>query len=275
MKTWNFGNLMVRTILFCAFFTFSALPLAAQLLIMGSMTHEKTAAVGESYDGVIEIQNNGDKPSEAKIYQTDYLFYADGRVLYGDPGKTPRSNAAWITFTPKRLTVPPHDKAMVHYTVKIPSDTSLTGTYWSIFMVEGVPEESPESSSGKTKITMGVRQVFRYGIQVVTHIGDTGTRSLQFLNTKLVKQDSKQYFIIEAENTGERWLRSAIWVELYDKNGNYFGKYEGDRLRLYPGTSVRYTLDLTSVPNGMYKALVVIDCGGSDIFGANFNLVLK
>ena len=266
---------MVRTVFLCVLFIFSAVPLAAQLLIVGSMTHEKAAAVGESYEGVIEIQNTSDKPAEAKVYQTDYLFYADGRVLYGDPGKIPRSNAAWITFTPKRLTIPPHDKEMVHYTVKVPDDKTLVGTYWSIFMVEGVPEESPESSTGKKKITMGVRQVFRYGIQVVTHIGDTGTRSLKFLSTKLVKRESKQSLIIEAENTGERWLRSAIWAELYDKNGNYFGKYEGDRLRLYPGTSVRYTIDLTSVPNGTYKALVVVDCGGSNIFGANFNLVLK
>jgi hypothetical protein len=143
-------------------------------------------------------------------------------------------------------------------------------------MVEGIPEDSPESSTGGgEKVSMGVRQVFRYAVQVVTHIGDTGKRNLKFISTKLVKKGVKRLFELAAENTGERWLRSAIWVELYDETGNYFGKFEGERLRLYPGTSVRYTIDLSSVPNNTYQAMVVIDCGGSDIFGAKFKLVLK
>jgi hypothetical protein len=222
------------------------------------------------------IQNPDKKTQEAKVYQTDYLFYADGRILYGDPGKIKRSNAGWISYSPKRLTIPPKENVGVQYTVKVPDDKTLTGTYWSIFMVEGIPEGSPESSTGDGKnVSMGVRQVFRYAIQVVTHIDDTGKRSLKFISTKLRKKGVKQYLELAAENDGERWLRSAIWVELYDLSGKYFGKFEGERLRLYPGTSVRYTIDLSSVPNNTYKALVVIDCGGSDIFGAKFNLVLK
>jgi hypothetical protein len=253
-----------------------AFPLNGDVLVNGALTHEKTAGPGESYEGTIELQNPEGKPQEVKVYQTDYVFYSDGRSLYGDPGKTPRSNAGWVSITPKRATIPPKDSIAVHYSIKVPEDKTLAGTYWSIIMVEGIPEDSPESSTGtKDKVAMGVRQVFRYGIQVVTHIGDTGARSLKFLSTKLVKQDGKQLFQLEAENTGERWLRSAIWVELYDLSGKFIGKFEGEHLRLYPGTSVRYTIDLTTVPNNTYKALVVIDCGGSDIFGANFNLVLK
>jgi hypothetical protein len=266
----------VRLLLIILPLILSGSPLGAQIIVKGSMTHEKTAAPGESYTGAFEIQNPDEKLQEVKIYQTDYLFYADGRVLYGDPGKIPRSNAGWISFSPKRLTIPPKDTVSVQYTVKIPADQTLVGTYWSIFMVEGIPEDSPESTVGdKKKISMGVRQVFRYGIQVVTHIGDTGTRSLKFISTKLVKKGVKQVMELAAENTGERWLRSFIWVELYDAAGNYFGKFEGERLRLYPGTSVKYTIDLSAVPNNTYKALVVIDCGGKDIFGANFNLVIK
>jgi hypothetical protein len=253
-----------------------AFPAQADVIVNGPLTHEKAAGPGDNYDGAVELQNPELKIQEVKVYQTDYLFYADGRVLYGDAGKTTRSNAGWISFSPKRFTISPKDSVTVTYSVKIPSEKSLAGTYWSILMVEGIPEDSPESSiGGKDKVAMGVRQVFRYGIQIVTQIGDTGARSLKFLSTKLLKLEGKQIFQLEAENTGERWLRSAIWVELYGLDGKFYGKFEGDRLRLYPGTSVRYAIDLTSVPNNTYKALVVIDCGGSDIFGANFNLVLK
>ena len=264
-----------KDFLFTVFVCLMAGPLSADIVINGPMTYEKTAAPGETYEGVIELQNTEAGPQELKVYQTDYLFYADGRVLYGDPGKTPRSNAAWIDVSPKRAVIPPKDKLSLRYLVKVPADAALVGTYWSMIMIEGIGSGSPESATGPGKTAMGVRQVFRYGVQMVTHIGDSGTRSLKFLSSKLFRQKGRLLFQLEAENTGERWLRSVMWVELYDLKGAFVGKFEGGRLRLYPGTSVRYTADLTSVPNGTYKALAVIDCGGKDIFGANFNLVLK
>jgi hypothetical protein len=257
-------------------FLLGALPLSANVIIVGGLTHEHEARIGESYEGVIEIKNIENKPQEVKIYQTDYSFYADGRILYSDPGKVPRSNARWITFSPKRLTVPPKDTVSVHYTVKVPDQADLTGTYWSIFMVELIPENSPESSTRKSdKVGLGIRQLFRYGIQVVTQIGDTGTRKLEFLSSKLLKEGAKQFLQLDIGNTGGRWLRSSLWVELYDEQGTYIGKYEGGSLRIYPATSVRFKVDLSSVPNNTYKALVVIDCGDDNVFGANFNLVMK
>ena len=248
----------------------------SQVLINGPLTQEKEALPGSSYEDVIEITNPSDEPQEVKIYQTDYLFYADGRILYGDPGKTPRSNANWITFSPKRLTIAPKENVKVYYSVRVPENQSLKGTYWSMFMVEGIPPASPESSqTKKDKIALGITQIFRYGIQVVTHIGQTGTKNIKFLGSRLFKKDKFQYFELDVENTGERWLRTTMWLELYDLNGNFFGKFEGERLRLFPGTSVRYTIDLSSVPNGTYKGLAIIDCGNNTVFGANFNLVIK
>ena len=52
----------------------------------------------------------------------------------------------------------------------------------------------------------------------------------------------------------------------------YIGRFEGRRKRIYPSTSVRYTVDLSNVPQGTYKALVVADSGGDYIFGANYTL---
>jgi hypothetical protein len=251
-------------------------PVHAGVIVSGGLTHEKEALPGESYSDKIEIQNVEDTPQEVKIYQTDYFFYADGRIIYGDPGKLARSNAHWISYSPKRLTVPPHDTVAVHYTVQVPDDKSLKGTYWSIIMVETVPPESPESSTHNPEhVELGVHQLFRFGIQIITDIGDTGARNIKFQETKLLKQDGKQFLQLDIANTGERWLRATLWAELYDEQGNYTGRFEGGKLRIYPGTSVRFKVDLSSVPNNTYKSLIVIDCGGDYVFGANMTLVIK
>jgi len=208
-----------RTTIICTALFFSLLiPYAARagVSVVGGLSRKKQAKIGETYKGLILIRNTGDEPQEVRVYQTDYLFFFDGRDIYGQPGKDPRSNAGWLTFNPHRTTIPPNGTATVNYTVKVPNDPNrphdpnlpddpnlpndpnLVGTYWSMLMVEGIPESSPLSSQpeeGKAKV--GITQVTRYGIQMVTHIGDTGESKLEFLNTKLLR---------EAERRVLRWI---------------------------------------------------------------------
>ncbi len=248
----------------------------AQVSVVGPLTHEFTVQLGASYDGTIDLSNVGDKPAEVKLYQTDYFFYADGTVQYGTPGELPRSNAKWITLSPKLVVVPPKETVQAHFSVQTPDDATLTGTYWSLVMVEPVPEGSPESGIVPAdRPTLGVREVFRYSVQIVTHVGDTGTRSLKFVAMKLLAENGKRVLVVDAENTGERWLRGTLAVDLYDAKGAFVGKFTGNKKRLFPLTSVQFAADLPGVANGTYKALIVVDCGGDDVFGVNVNLVLK
>ena len=247
----------------------------AGVSIMGGLTHQKISnpGPGETYKGSIVIKNSSAEPQEVKIYQTDYEFCFDGTNNYGPPGKLNRSNANWLSFNPHWSIIPPNDTLMVNYTVNVPNDPNLVGTYWSMLMVEGVPKSSPQSSQPeKNKAKVGITQIFRYGIQMITHIGDTGERQLKFLETKLIREKERRIFQADVENIGQRWLRPLLWLELYDETGTYIGKFEGGTKRIYPDTSVRYKIDITDVPNDNYKALMVADCGEDYIFGANYTL---
>ena len=70
------------------------------------MTQERQAKPGETYRGTIVLRNTGAAPAEAKVYQTDYSFAADGSNLYGAPGRLPRSNANWISLSRELVTIP-------------------------------------------------------------------------------------------------------------------------------------------------------------------------
>ena len=248
----------------------------AAVSVIGGLTHERIVGnpeLGTTYRGVILISNTADEPQEVKVYQTDYQFFFDGRRIYGEPGKDPRSNANWITFSPKRLVIPPKGTSEVNYTVKESDDETLVGTYWSMLMVEGISKDSSEAvKPEKDKIKLGIRTVFRYGIQIVTHIGDTGARKLKFLKTRLLKDEERRILQLDIENIGERWLKPFLWTELYDEEGRYMGRFEGGRLRIYPGTSVRFRIDLSEASEDTYKVLVVADSGGDDVFGIIYTL---
>ena len=248
----------------------------AEVMVTSGLTQEEICEVGETYKGVITLSNTSSEPQEVKIYQTDYLFFCDGRNIYGEPGEFHRSNANWITLTPPILTVPPNGMSTVSYTVDVPDDENLVGTYWSMLMVEPLSEAPPEEvKAEEEEIKIGIRTVIRYGIQIVTNIGDSGKRELEILDRQLTREGEDYLLSLDLENTGEHWLRPEVRAEIYDEEGRLLGKKEGGKYRIYPGTSVRATLNLGALSKGKYKVLVVIDNGDQYIWGAQYSLNLQ
>ncbi|UCB52269.1 MAG: hypothetical protein JSV10_09840 [Candidatus Zixiibacteriota bacterium] len=263
----------------------------AGVLVMGELTREKTLQPGETHEGTINLKNTGETSCQVNVFQTDYLFYADGSNVYGEPGTVVRSNADWLSVAPNRLTIPPNEMASVYYTVRVPQiqklasiynniqvleSPDLIGTYWSMVIVEPVPQTGPEAIEDETrKVKMGIQTKIRYGIQMVNNIGDTGSRKIKFSDKKLINQDERKFLQMDIENIGERWLSPTLWVEIYDSHGAKVGRFESSKKRIYPGCSVRHKVDLTDVPKGKYQALVVADNGDEYVFGAKYDFGIE
>ena len=245
-------------------------------MAVDELSLEAMAEPGERYGGTIVVRNPGETTGTARVYQTDYMFFSDGSNVYGEPGELDRSNAEWITFGPRLLELPLGASSTIEYVVDVPADESLVGTYWSLIMVEEMTGTSPagDAADGQVEeMKAGVSQVLRYAVQIVTHVRDSGTRTLQFGDKILtVAADGARVLHADVENTGERGLRPFLWVELYDSDGIRLGPYQSERKRLYPGTSVRYSVDLSEAPSGSYQAFVVVDNGDEYAFGAQYGL---
>jgi len=243
----------------------------AQIAVVGSTVEERTAAPGESYTGTIVVRNLTQQDQPVRIYQTDYLFFADGTSHFSDPGTTERSNAKWITPTVRSLLVPPSSEMTVTYVVKVPAD-SLAGTYWSAIMVEGTPTEAGRSSGGRPQV--GIGAVVRYGVQVATHIRTSGSRKVSFANSRFLTDTTtgQQTFELEVKNVGERAYRPALWIEVYDEQGSLRANTRQERGLLYPGTSLRQVFALGKLTPGTYRAIVFADSGEDAVFASQFTL---
>jgi len=246
----------------------------AQIQVVGSLTAQRSAKPGEVYEGTIALTNAGDAPEEAKIYQRDYFFFADGTVLYAEPSTEDSSNASWITFTPNLLTVPPKERAEVGYRVRVPTGAPLDGTYWSLILVEGVPKSRQAAEEEPERLTLNFRQVTRYAIQIVTNVPGAARPDVKFSNTRLLAEETGRTLQVDVENTGLLWTRPAFLVKLFDMLGKPVTELAQPARRIYPGTSIRVVFPLPQLAAGSYKALVVADGGNEDLFGANYTLKL-
>lgn len=242
----------------------SAGPAAAAIVVLSTLAHEHTLAPGENFEGTIFLRNSGSETATARVSQTDYTYTADGANDYGTPGNAARSNARWLAPATTLVTIPAQQVVALHYRGKIPAGSSLQGSYWSIIMVENAA--GPVDASGISTIT-------RYGIQVITHIGQTGARSVRFARRECQQDEKGAAVLLDLENDGQRLIFPRLWIELFDHEGKKIGRFGGDSVRLYPACSARYRVALPAIPAGTYQALLLADCGGDQMVGMQSDLV--
>ncbi len=242
-------------------------PLGAQVSVISSTLEERPATPGERYTGTVRVRNTSTQPQVARIYQTDYRFLADGRTFYEQPGTAPRSNAPWVRFNPAQLTLAPGEEAAVAYEVAVPA--GMRGSYWSVLMVETAQPEPVRTAQRGVGITPGIR----YAVQLATHVGQA-ERRIALEGARLTGETGSRALEVNVSNTGEQADRLELRVDLFDADGAPAGRLSSSRGLVYPGTSIHQRFELPALPAGTYRALLVVDTGSDEVFGAEYTLKL-
>ena len=255
--------------LFCFFF---ALPATAQFVIQGRASDNRVVSGGDSYQGRIVVVSTAEEAVEAVV------------TLRGIPvddaarNRQLRSNAAWVSFTPARLTLLPGEAGVVDYEVAVPDSSvypGLEGVYWSDLVLSQVPPDAekarkqPLPSSHPDEVELR-SQSFR----LATHLPNTSQARLAFLDVELQQHDQNYILQAHLENTGNAMVEPVFYVEMYDLAGNLLDRFDALPEPLYPGLSLRQPVELDGLPPGTYEALIVVDAGAEAQFGAQYTITL-
>jgi len=271
----RFGVFLVATLVLAGLPYTSA---SAQITVRGRLAHDTPAMPGQEITGSILVDNETMDIQQARVYQTDYLFFADGTNAYNEPGTSARSNARWVSWSPQAVTVPPNGSVTISYRIAVPADAD-PGSYWSMLMVEAIDPESAESTLGDEPPAdreVGFRQVTRYGVQVAVHVSETeALKEVAFEGVHLVAtEDGRTLFQADIVNTGAAMIRPDVYMRVFDQEGKEYGPFNGVQFRLYPGTSVRQRIALEGIPPGTYQAILVVDGGDDAVFGGQYELTI-
>lgn len=255
---------------------FAVLPMSADVGVRGDLIHELELESGTTHSGSVTLENYSDRFVEVKLYQTDFRSESPETYFYEDPGSHGRSNANWIDVSPNRVTIASGETFAVSYVIRVPENIELEGTYWSVLMVEPIAADSPESvESDPNETTVGIRTVIRYGVKLVTNIGSTGTYEPSIEGAVIEYIDGVPVLGLDIRNTGTRLLKLEVAAELYSASGSLVARREGPLSHVYPGSSRRLKVPLADVEGGSYTALVVMDGGENNVFGASFPMQIE
>lgn len=248
----------------------------AQVSVQGEPIAVREARAGERYAGVIVVRNGSAEVQQARVYQTDYWRRPDLTTTYGEPGLQGRSNARWISIQP-RIVVPPGATIEIPYAVVVPANDSLSGSYWSMVMIETVPRDADSAAAPlaarAARVSLHTR--FRYAVQLVTTVGDRATRAARFeAPTVLTAQDGTRALQFELHDTGEVAFAPTFTLDLYADDGSHVRTLTANGDLTYPGMAVRQLFALGALPAGQYKAIVTADAGNGAVFGAQYTFRL-
>ena len=248
----------------------AASPPQPALSLAGDLLHAYTVRPGQTADGLLMLASSAAAPQEVRLYLQDYGTDGDGRPVYAPPGSQPRSNAPWIRLGQNRVVVAPGQQLAVSYTIQVPADPSLRGTYWSVIMVEPAAAQPPPPAASDARSRVTLRHVWRYAVHVVTDVGPAGDVRLTFTHPRLLETAAGLVLEVDLANDGQRWLRPKVWVEVYDQEGGLAARTEVLPPPLYPGCVSRQRLALGRLAPGPYQALLVADNGDAHVFAVRY-----
>ncbi len=209
----------------------------------------------------IKIVNYSDSILSLNITQSDYAGKINGSPIFIEAGKLERSNSSWIHLQSNRVSILAKSSLDVLYSITIPNDNSLEGSYWSVLFLE------------ENNIQTGNQQLYlkqRIAVQVITQIEDSGEIKVVFPKIELNK--TKDEINIQIKNTGTCWIKGTLQIDLFNDGGEKCGRYSSEQIKLYPQSSQTLDLPTHNLKKGKYIAVCVVDCGENKIFGSQFTL---
>lgn len=223
-------------------------------------------AIGETVNTTFEIANTLPVDANFKIYLEDYRQELD-QTFYEAPNTTPRSNASWIKIATSEFSVPANSKRNIPIEIAVPNNPELVGSYWSLVMVEPAPVRDPNRE--------GLTIVNRYGVSVITTLVG-GYSDFNFENPIFNESESEiPQFTVHATNIGTDIAEANVYLDIFGSDGTELSRIDAGELKFRPDNPRQLTFDFSELPSldeGVYTALLIVDAGEDNLFGARYSL---
>ena len=262
-----FKKVLLISLLFLILFT---IKIEGGLIVNSKLVHQYEVDVGEKRLGEIVLKNNSKNKIMVRLYKRDYSFNAAGKNFYSSPGINPHSNAEWLLLKKQLFSIPPFGKKSIKYIINIP-DKMLKGTYWSMVMIE---EYETQSENSNNFIKSKVNQNVRYGIQIVTNLGEKGKMNIEYKKPEVkMLKENKYIFRIDIVNKGIFELKTNPQIIIINKNtGEIVNTYERKQIRLYPNTSIAVKEKISLDKKIPYKIIAIVGNNRRGYYGKEYSI---
>ena len=238
--------------------------LQGMFYVQDEWTKFSVVHLGEVINNTITLVNDGENPVNVRVSLSDFLIEEEGSDVYLQPGTTERSNADWIQFQ-SNFTLQSSQTYLLPFSIHVPDNADLEGSYWSILFIEEVQEFSEENPEI-------ININFKYAVQIINTIVNTEQSSVEVSKVTFiaptteteVRRDTLSFYL---NNTGNHWIEANIRVDVFNENAEFVNSFVAEKIRVYPKHEREVLVPVTLRRYTLYHALIVTDTGNDNIFG--------
>jgi P pilus assembly chaperone PapD len=150
------------TALFALALGMFALPAYADILI----SPQRAILTDDVRQAVISLHNPGSEPRAYRLSWVERQVTEDGQILTLKDGENPRSIAAMVRFSPRRVTVLPGQTQTVRLDFRPPADLK-SGEYRSHLRIGMEPLPDKNSNNGGTEVMRGEKEGISFRIDAL------------------------------------------------------------------------------------------------------------
>lgn len=236
---------------------------------------------GETVTGSFSVTSHHDTPITVRVYAADRVRLQEPVRDYPidiEPGKEPRSLLPWFQFSPDIMDLQPGESRPVQFTISMPADNELSGSYWAVLLLENAAEpESVMTPVEGSDTLVAVQMVFRYGMSITTTVRNTEQVSGTF---SAATTEAHQHGLIMRpvfHNKGNTIIRPRVWLDLRDSAGQSVARTEPTPTGILPDSRRELQLEINNatIPPGEYILMCIADYGGPNLVAAQARLTVQ
>jgi hypothetical protein len=236
--------------------------LDASLVLQDNVQKVFDTSFGETVSGSVQLYNPTHRPLNVRISQADFVYNERDERFFIEPGKYARSNANWIRYTGLH-TIPPFETYNFTFSVSVPNQRELVGSYWSILFIE----EDIHLFDTHNDIVFQMR----FAVLVINNIRNTGDIDFNF-NDIVFTNDSVSLIL---HNTGSLWFETTIKIDIFNDNAQLIGRYSFEGNSILPGLGRVFNFPIQTMISGNYHAVIVAEVGDNQIFGHQVSFTIR
>ena len=170
---------------FAALVTVLAGPVAAQVGADLNISPRRVTFDGAERSASVYVFNQGDAPATYTVELVDRVMRPDGQIIAAAEAPEtpqPRSAAAFIQHTPRRVTLQPRESQVIRLRLRPPA-TGEAGEYRTHLTVTALPPEdsgftaAQAATAGADEVSLQIVALFSVSIPLIVREGDIDVRA--------------------------------------------------------------------------------------------------
>lgn len=243
---------------------------AAGVIVLNGLTHRYSGNAGETIQGEIILYNPTDAKQRIKFELQDVHYSCEGSRYFTQNTTHPRSSKTWFNGNLTDYELAPKEKFVYQFEIVIPRNQTIKGSYWNILMIE---IDKPMRQN-KLASTLGVDSKIRYGIGLITQIGQAEQVAIDFEKAVLDTKKEQTKLNLALINTSFFLEEPNVALEIYDMEGKLMLSKNSSRQKLFPESCSKYLFDISNLPNGKYECLIIAE-SRNEYVGTQMSLTIE